>query len=115
MTAGRPNFLFAPAQKILERILHAPNYRKSVCSRGRKFSDQPGVTLIVRRFARERGFVANPKSDRWHKQPTAMLGGVAIFLSTIVMCLFFVPLTREAWIVLGGAPSCSLSGWLTIC
>jgi len=42
---------------------------------GASFLISLGVTLIVRRFARERGFVANPKSDRWHKQPTAMLGG----------------------------------------
>lgn len=68
------------------------------------------MTLAVRRFARSRGFVAKPKSDRWHKRPTAMLGGVAIFLSTAIMYLFFVPLTRDAFVVLGGGALLFLVG-----
>lgn len=34
--------------------------------------------------------VAKPKSDRWHKKPTAMLGGVAIWLSVVISYLAFV-------------------------
>src|SRR5215213_11150552 len=52
------------------------------------------LTPLVRTIARRIGFVARPKTDRWHKKPTAMLGGVAIFLSValvIVAYLFFVP------------------------
>jgi len=52
------------------------------------------LTPIVRAFARRYGVVARPKTDRWHKKPTAMLGGVAIFLavtSAIIFYLFFVP------------------------
>ena len=33
------------------------------------------LTPLVRAFARRYGFVAAPKSDRWHKKPSAMLGG----------------------------------------
>ena len=42
------------------------------------------LTPLVRAFARRRGFVARPVADRWHKQPTAMLGGVAIFMATVI-------------------------------
>jgi len=49
------------------------------------------LTPLVRMFARRFGFVAKPKIDRWHKKPTAMLGGVAIWLSVIVICLVFSP------------------------
>ena len=41
-------------------------------------------TPIVRAFARRRGYVATPVADRWHKRPTAMLGGVAIFAATVI-------------------------------
>ena len=61
------------------------------------------MTLIVRGFARKFDFVAKPKSDRWHKRPTAMLGGVAIFLTTLIMYAAFVPKTTESLIILAGS------------
>ncbi|HEX7678063.1 MAG TPA: hypothetical protein VF713_08070, partial [Thermoanaerobaculia bacterium] len=39
----------------------------------------PAIRALARRFR----IVAAPKADRWHKKPTAMLGGVAIFLAVI--------------------------------
>jgi UDP-GlcNAc:undecaprenyl-phosphate GlcNAc-1-phosphate transferase len=51
------------------------------------------LTPLVRAFARRIGMVAVPKTDRWHKKPTAMLGGAAIWL-TVVICYFvFIPHT----------------------
>src|SRR5882724_4943039 len=50
------------------------------------------LTPIVRAVARYRGWVAQPKSDRWHKKPTAMLGGMAIWLSVIIAYTVFVRL-----------------------
>src|SRR4029078_1967528 len=47
------------------------------------------LTPLVRAFARRFGFVAVPKTDRWHKKPTAMLGGAAIWLSVVITCLAF--------------------------
>lgn len=47
------------------------------------------LTPIVRAFARRIGLVAKPKSDRWHKKPTAMLGGVAIWLSVVIAYLLY--------------------------
>jgi UDP-GlcNAc:undecaprenyl-phosphate GlcNAc-1-phosphate transferase len=40
------------------------------------------LTPLVRRVAVKNGWVARPREDRWHKTPTALLGGVAIYLST---------------------------------
>ncbi|HKS10619.1 MAG TPA: MraY family glycosyltransferase, partial [Pyrinomonadaceae bacterium] len=51
------------------------------------------LTPLVRAFARRTGMVAKPKSDRWHKKPTAMLGGIAIW-ATVIICYFvFIPRT----------------------
>jgi UDP-GlcNAc:undecaprenyl-phosphate/decaprenyl-phosphate GlcNAc-1-phosphate transferase len=47
------------------------------------------LTPLVRMLARRFGFVAVPKTDRWHKKPTAMLGGVAIWLSVVLTSLVF--------------------------
>ncbi|HEX6716510.1 MAG TPA: hypothetical protein VF088_05335 [Pyrinomonadaceae bacterium] len=49
------------------------------------------LTPLVRMLARHFGFVAVPKIDRWHKKPTAMLGGVAIWLSVVITFLLFSP------------------------
>ncbi|MCC6452534.1 MAG: hypothetical protein IT171_06550 [Acidobacteria bacterium] len=60
------------------------------------------LTYAVRAYATRRGFVAAPKSDRWHAHPTAMLGGVAIYATTVIGYLLFVPFTRESVILLAG-------------
>jgi len=41
-------------------------------------------TPLARRLAFRVGAVATPKSDRWHKRPTALLGGVAIAAAAVV-------------------------------
>lgn len=58
-------------------------------------------TLVVRFFAVRYDFVAKPKSDRWHKRPTAMLGGIAIFLATAITYFLLVPSTRQSLVVFG--------------
>jgi len=60
-------------------------------------------TLAVRTIAVRKGYVAKPKSDRWHKRPTAMHGGIAIFAATSVTYLALVPITSESLVVMGGA------------
>ena len=47
------------------------------------------LTPLVRAYARRFGFVAVPKTDRWHKKPTAMLGGVAIWLAVVIISFVF--------------------------
>jgi UDP-GlcNAc:undecaprenyl-phosphate GlcNAc-1-phosphate transferase len=73
------------------------------------------LTPVVRSFAHKWKLVAKPKMDRWHKKPTAMLGGVAIFLSVavgLVAYLIFVPPRPDEilnhvrdylWVVLGAS------------
>ena len=62
------------------------------------------LTLLVRRVARAKGIVAQPRPDRWHQKPTALCGGVAIFLAFLVGCLIFAPsVPGNRLILLGGA------------
>lgn len=61
------------------------------------------TTYAVRELATKMGFVAKPKADRWHKRSTALMGGVAIFLTTVVLSLLLAPLTRENLVVLGSS------------
>lgn len=53
-----------------------------------------GLTPLVIRVARARGWVANPSADRWHSTPTALMGGIALFLGFAVTVLFMVPVGR---------------------
>src|ERR1044071_7247213 len=56
------------------------------------------LTPLVRALARRRDLVATPKTDRWHKKPTAMFGGVAIWLSVILPYFVFIrPSTGLPW------------------
>ena len=59
------------------------------------------LTPVVRAFARRLGFIAVPKTDRWHKKPTAMLGGAAIWLSVVITYIAFsLHSTYGKWILL---------------
>ncbi|MEO8586797.1 MAG: hypothetical protein ABI584_11600 [Acidobacteriota bacterium] len=70
------------------------------------------LTPVARHFAIRAGLVAKPKADRWHKTPTAMMGGPAIVLATLGAFLAFSgsggsPLI---WGWLAGAIAISLVG-----
>ena len=82
------------------------------------FALATALTPVVRRLARRWGFVAKPKIDRWHKRPTAMMGGVAIWLAVITTYLILVPHTSAGWVVAGAASFLFLVGliddWLHI-
>jgi UDP-GlcNAc:undecaprenyl-phosphate GlcNAc-1-phosphate transferase len=58
------------------------------------------LTPLVRAFARRAGMVAVPKVDRWHKKATAMLGGVAIWLTVIICFFVFIPHTVYGAVIL---------------
>ena len=68
------------------------------------------LTPVVRTLARRFGFVAKPKTDRWHKKPTAMMGGVAIWLAVIATYLALVPHSGAGWVVVGAASFLFLVG-----
>ncbi|HEY8185416.1 MAG TPA: hypothetical protein VIF64_05080 [Pyrinomonadaceae bacterium] len=63
------------------------------------------LTPVVRALARRYGIVAKPKTDRWHKKPTAMLGGVGIWLSVVVSYIAFIRVPSQGW---GHFPGSSL-------
>jgi UDP-GlcNAc:undecaprenyl-phosphate/decaprenyl-phosphate GlcNAc-1-phosphate transferase len=49
------------------------------------------VTGLVRQCARCFGVVAMPRADRWNRKPTALLGGVGIFVSFLAGLLVLRP------------------------
>src|SRR5215510_14432045 len=49
------------------------------------------LTVAVRAVARRLGVVAAPRKDRWHTNPTALLGGIAIAASFFASYLIFGP------------------------
>src|SRR5437764_7891414 len=56
-------------------------------------------TPAVRALALRAGAVAQPSADRWHKQPTALLGGVAIVLATLAGLAAATLLVGNGWAV----------------
>lgn len=50
-------------------------------------------TPLVRKIAIKSGFIAVPKADRSHTEPTALLGGLAIYAAAIIALLFITVLT----------------------
>jgi UDP-GlcNAc:undecaprenyl-phosphate GlcNAc-1-phosphate transferase len=49
------------------------------------------LTLAVRNIAMRKGMVAAPRKDRWHQKPTAMLGGIAIYMAFVAGYILFAP------------------------
>ena len=47
------------------------------------------LTPIIRRIAVLKGYIAKPREDRWNKKPTALLGGIAVFLSFVIPYALF--------------------------
>jgi UDP-GlcNAc:undecaprenyl-phosphate GlcNAc-1-phosphate transferase len=45
-------------------------------------------TLLTRTAARRVGFVAKPRAERWHAKPTALAGGVGIFVAFLLAALW---------------------------
>src|SRR3954466_7247545 len=71
------------------------------------------LTPLIRALARRIGFVAKPKTDRWHKKPTAMLGGIAIVLSVAAAWLLFpsaIGQRGQGFVVLGASVFLGLVG-----
>ena len=57
-------------------------------------------TYLVRHGAHLLGIVAAPRSDRWHSRPTALMGGVAIYLAFVIGCFIFAPDLSRAYPIL---------------
>ncbi len=59
------------------------------------------LTPLVIRLATWRGWVAHPTADRWHTKPTALMGGIAIYVAISVGWVFVGFRGSLAWIWIG--------------
>jgi UDP-GlcNAc:undecaprenyl-phosphate/decaprenyl-phosphate GlcNAc-1-phosphate transferase len=62
-----------------------------------------GLTPLTRAGARRLGLVAAPRTDRWHRTPTATVGGVAVFLAFLSGVWLACPAVANAWPIIGAA------------
>ncbi len=69
-----------------------------------------GLTPLVILAARRLGWVVEPREDRWHQKPTAVYGGVAIYLSFIISFFILGPLEGLPLVLAGGATAMFLLG-----
>lgn len=67
-------------------------------------------TPIVRIFAMKLGVISYPRQDRWHKSPTALMGGIAIYLACLISFATFGLLTKNSLSLLIGATFLFLIG-----
>jgi len=59
-------------------------------------------TPLVRILALKKGFVSYPRVDRWHKHPTALLGGISIYLASTIPAFFIkIPDKRILGLIIG--------------
>lgn len=65
------------------------------------FAGSAVLTWLVRGAARRFGWMASPRPDRAHRTPTALYGGIAIYLSVAVGLLSFASLTPPVLALLG--------------
>jgi len=61
------------------------------------------LTPIVRQIALKNGLVSYPRPDRWHKRPTALLGGISIYLASVISAFIFGLINKNAWGLFLGA------------
>ncbi|MDX2031133.1 MAG: hypothetical protein SF339_10710 [Blastocatellia bacterium] len=59
-----------------------------------------GATWLVRGAANRYGYVAAPRKDRWHQKPTALMGGIAIYLAFVLGIALFAPSLTRAYPIL---------------
>lgn len=68
------------------------------------------LTWLARRTAYRFGFVAAPRKDRWHRQPTALMGGVGIYAAFAIGYGIFLPNPGASLPVLAGGTLLFVTG-----
>ncbi|HXG67022.1 MAG TPA: hypothetical protein VNO70_18105 [Blastocatellia bacterium] len=68
------------------------------------------LTAAVRALARRAGIVALPRQDRWHRRPTALLGGIAIYAAFMAGFFIFSPGLSKAWPILAAGTLLFVTG-----
>ena len=59
-------------------------------------------TPLVIRLAHARDWLAHPKSDRWHREPVALMGGIAMYAACVTTVVALGAWTGFAWPVWTG-------------
>ncbi len=60
------------------------------------------AVAVAIQVCRERGWVAKPQPNRWHKGTPAKFGGVSMWLVVLIISVCVIPASnRSAWVVLG--------------
>src|SRR6185503_16446552 len=75
------------------------------------------LTPVCRIAAHRFGFIATPQQDRWHKQPTALFGGVAIVATVLVVGLTIRPVGALWQLLVCGAAIAAfgfVDDWLSL-
>jgi len=52
-------------------------------------------TPLVRFIALKKGLVSYPRVDRWHKRPTAILGGISIYLASVISAIMLGIINKD--------------------
>jgi len=68
------------------------------------------LTPFIRAVAVKKGYVAHPREDRWHQKPTAVYGGVGIFIAFAAAFLLLGPGGPLYWTLLACAAAMFLLG-----
>ena len=58
------------------------------------------ITPAVIKLAHLRGWVVAPRKDRWHTKPTALMGGIGIFIAFIIGTLFSSIYVDINWVII---------------
>lgn len=60
-------------------------------------------TPIVRTAAFKFGLISYPRAERWHKHPTALLGGISIYLASVISAFVFGLVNKDSMVLFIGA------------
>src|SRR5689334_12167687 len=70
------------------------------------------VMPFVIKLAKYKGWVVFPRNDRWHKKPTALMGGIGIFVAFGVTMLSIGGVSEtNYWMIYAAAFIMFLTGW----
>src|SRR5215469_12535392 len=67
---------------------------------------------LARSLALRIGFVAIPRQDRWHRKPTPLLGGAAIYAAFVLAFIVFTPSLSSAYPILAASTLLFLTGMI---
>lgn len=93
----------------LDLIASLPSWSRPLAPGLGAFLLTVAATPLVIRVARRMGWVAEPREDRWHERPTALMGGIAIYLGATAGWLL-APAAGFPWGLWAGGTLLFVSG-----